>query len=213
MLRGQTQALIGLAGSVRRRGPGQDNLGGKVVGKAYFAVAAGYISEAKLKVEADGGGNGGMMQVTEVTLTRVPGNTLGVVPTPPPPVLVRGKTLISEDGDLDQASLTNNPERPGIPYKLYSPTFTAGTTYIIELNKTNNQTNLDPYLILKNPQGQKVAEDDDSGGELNSRIVFRATQTGVHQIYATTLDRGQTGPFRLIITEATVAEAKKIKGR
>ena len=87
-------------------------------------------------------------------------------------MIAKGKSLLNEEGTLNNDSPANYPGKPGIPYKLYTVNFEAGTTYIIELNKTNNQTNLDPYLVLDNPQGQMVAEDDDSGGELNSRIIF-----------------------------------------
>jgi hypothetical protein len=139
-----------------------------------------------------------------VNLKRAAGNTLNITIPKPPPVLAKGKILIQEEAKLDQTSPTNNPAKPDVPYKLYSPTLTAGTTYIIEMNNTRRDNNLDPYLIVNNPKGQKVAEDDDSGGELNSRIVLQVTETGVYQIYATTLARGQTGPFRFVLAEATV---------
>ena len=210
---GRNQAMIGLSGSVRSRQPGQKNIVGKVTGKAHFAVDLGYLSDVQLKVETDaGGGNSSATHVMEVTMTRAPGNTLGVVPAPPPPALVKGKVLINEQGVLDMTSATNHPQRPDIPYRLYSPTLTAGTTYVIEMNKINEDGDLDPYLVLHGPGGQKIVEDDDSGGDLNARLVFRATQTGVHQIYATTFQSGQTGPFRFIISEVTSADTKSAQG-
>jgi S1-C subfamily serine protease len=202
---GRSQAVIGLTGTLKHRQPGRDNVAGKVVGKADFDVGGGYLSLADLKVETEiGGVNANVNHVVDVNLKRTPGNTLKITLPKPPPVLAKGKILIQEDGQLDQASPTNNRDKPGVPYKLYSPTLTAGTTYIIEMNNTRRDNNLDPYLIVNNPKGQKVAEDDDSGGELNSRIVLQATETGVYQIYATTLQQGQTGPFRFILAEATV---------
>jgi len=215
-VKGRLQAMIGLSGNLRTKIAGKTKVHGKVAGKAHFAIEGGYLSEVQLKVETEaGGGYSSASHVVEVALTRVPGNTLGVVPTPPPPpppVIVKGKNLINEQGVLDQDSPANNPQKPGSPFKLYTATLTAGTTYLIELNKTDNNTNLDPYLIVKNPRAQTVAEDDDSGGDLNARIVFRAPQTGVYQIYATTLLGGQTGSFRFMLSEAS-SEAPKEKGR
>jgi hypothetical protein len=203
LLKGQTQAMIALAGNLRSRQPGQ-NIGGKVTGKAHFAVDGSYVSEATLKVESEAGaGDENATHVVEVTLTRDPGNTLAVVPTPPPPILVKGKAVLDEQAMLAPTDPTNHPERPGVPYKLYSVTLQAGATYIIEMNKTSADGTLDPFLVLRNPQGQMVAEDDDSGGNLNARIVYQATQTGIHQVRATAFQGGQTGPFRIIVSEAS----------
>ncbi len=44
-----------------------------------------------------------------------------------------------------------------------------GVTYTIDVTSP-----WDNYLRLENAQGQQLAEDDDSGGNLNARIVFRA---------------------------------------
>jgi hypothetical protein len=72
----------------------------------------------------------------------------------------------------------------------------AGRSYVISLNSTA----FDPYLILKSPTGQVIAEDDDSGGNLNARIVFRAAQTGVFRAVVTSYD-GKLGSFQLIVQE------------
>jgi S1-C subfamily serine protease len=212
-VQGRTQAMIAISGSVRSRQTEKKNIIGKVSGKVHFAVDMGYVSDASVKVEMDAGANGyHATHVIEVSLTRSPGNSLGVVPTPPPPTLVRGKVIIDEKTVLDHTSPANQRDRPGFPYRLYSPSLTAGTTYMIEMNKTNNDDDLDPYLVLYGPNGQKIAEDDDGGGDLDARIVFQPTQTGVHQIYATTFERERTGSFRLIISEISTVDAKTAKG-
>jgi hypothetical protein len=55
----------------------------------------------------------------------------------------------------------------------------------------------DAYLILWNPSGSKVAEDDDSGIGLNSQITFTLTSTGTWYIGANALSVGSTGSYTL----------------
>ena len=40
----------------------------------------------------------------------------------------------------------------------------------------------DPYLLLRDPDGLQITEDDDSGGDQNARIVYTATRSGIHEI-------------------------------
>jgi hypothetical protein len=59
----------------------------------------------------------------------------------------------------------------------------AGSTYVFDLEgvPTGEGTLADPVLRLNNPQGIEVAMNDDSGGSLNSRIVYTATVTGIYR--------------------------------
>lgn len=53
------------------------------------------------------------------------------------------------------------------------------------------------YLILS---GHGVfIQDDDSGGNLNARIIFTPTVTGTYNLYATTFVRGQRGAYRISV--------------
>ena len=54
-----------------------------------------------------------------------------------------------------------------------------------------------------------AAEDDDSAGKLNSRILFTPKTEGVYRIIVTTCDPDQTGNYRLSIYQAP---AKKTEG-
>jgi hypothetical protein len=61
------------------------------------------------------------------------------------------------------------------------------------------RSRLDPYLELLGPDGRTIAEDDDSGGELNSLIQLTLPQTGTYTIVARGL--GDTaGPYVLTVT-------------
>ena len=75
----------------------------------------------------------------------------------------------------------------------------AGKTYVIDM-VSPDQKALDPYLVLTDAAGKKLAADDDSGGGLNARITFRAEHAGIFRIQATTFNAG-VGPFTLTVRE------------
>jgi hypothetical protein len=79
--------------------------------------------------------------------------------------------------------------------KIYSVQLKAGQTYTIDLESTT----MDSYLYLFDGKTTLLAQDDDSGGDLNSRITVRAQADGVHHIVATTLGGEETGEFTLKI--------------
>ena len=58
---------------------------------------------------------------------------------------------------------------------------------------------------LEDSKGKILAEDDDSGGNLDARIVYRAQQSGIYRLVATTIaPKGHpagTGAFVLTVTE------------
>jgi hypothetical protein len=56
----------------------------------------------------------------------------------------------------------------------------------------------------------KVAEDDDSGGDLNARITYQAPVSGYYLIYTTTLELNQGGNFQFMVSEAA-ADPKNVK--
>jgi hypothetical protein len=58
----------------------------------------------------------------------------------------------------------------------------------------------DPLAGSKNADGRYLAEDDDSGGDLNARIVCRALRDGVYRIHATSFNAG-SGAFTLTVCE------------
>jgi hypothetical protein len=83
------------------------------------------------------------------------------------------------------------PRQIKAPYKAYKVQLKAGKTYIFDLTRnvvglTNVQP--DPYLILEDATGMKLVEDDDAGGNLNARIVFKATQDGEFRILAASIN-------------------------
>jgi hypothetical protein len=75
-----------------------------------------------------------------------------------------------------------------------------GKTYQIDMKSADAKA-LDPFLALINPGGQHVAHDDDSGGDLNARLVFRAPLTGTYRIVATSFMGRGNGDYTLEVRE------------
>jgi hypothetical protein len=85
-------------------------------------------------------------------------------------------------------------------FKAHPYRMTAGTTYTIDLMRREGGGGglHDPYLFLEDPTGAVVAQDDDSGGNLNARIVYRAPLMGTYKIIATDLAPNRTGQYTLM---------------
>lgn len=72
----------------------------------------------------------------------------------------------------------------------------AGRVITITMNKQSNS--LDPYLRLKNPAGQWVKSDDDSGGSHNALIKsFQLKKAGTWTVAAGSYNGASSGPFTL----------------
>jgi subtilisin family serine protease len=88
----------------------------------------------------------------------------------------------------------------GIYSKLF--TFTARAGQRLEATQTSSR--FDSFLILKGPGGNIIAEDDDSGGGLNSRIPASGSLTlpisGTYTLVATSFGANEVGPFTLTVT-------------
>jgi hypothetical protein len=83
-------------------------------------------------------------------------------------------------------------------HKLYNIRMEAGRTYQIDLISNV----FDAYLYLYDDANNKITEDDDSGGGLNARIIYRAQRTGLYRIRATylfRLDDNQNSNFTFIV--------------
>ncbi len=68
---------------------------------------------------------------------------------------------------------------------------------VIDLRMTHFGTGLDPFLVLLDPDGSVVAENDDDGNSTNSQIVHEVDTTGAYVIEARPLDGSGAGPYEL----------------
>jgi hypothetical protein len=82
------------------------------------------------------------------------------------------------------------------PYKEYPIRLRPGQACVITLDQEPGGGSYDPFLILEGPGGEVVAQDDDGGGNLNSRIVHRSKRGGEYWVIATGLG-GVTGGYRV----------------
>ncbi len=99
------------------------------------------------------------------------------------PVVVPGPVL-NVNGNVPAGGTTS-----------YNVNLQAGVQYTISLNKLQN--GYDPYLWLYDPVGQLVAQDDDSGGNLNARIIYTPNVSGTFQIKCGSFNNSSGGTFNL----------------
>jgi peroxiredoxin len=78
--------------------------------------------------------------------------------------------------------------------KIYRVEFKAGRVYTIDLSSRQ----FDSYLRLEDSAGNQLDEDDDSGGNLDARIVFTCSKDGEYRVIATSLAEA-TGNYTLSI--------------
>jgi hypothetical protein len=110
------------------------------------------------------------------------------------------------NGELNNADLKDKVRTESY-CKSYTFKMTAGRTYKIDMVSKD----LDSFLRVENAKGEEVASDDDSGGNLNARIIYRAPKTEDFQIIATSLAGGE-GKFNLTVKDITAGDVKVEKG-
>jgi hypothetical protein len=94
-------------------------------------------------------------------------------------------------------------------YKLFSVELEADKTYRIDYKNAGEDKNFDPHLYLEDGNEAALANDDDGGDGLNSRLIFKVARAGTYRLIVTTNPQLQTGRFTLEIGPNT--DAKKDK--
>jgi hypothetical protein len=199
----KTEAYIRLSGRVQGRT--NNKLRGQVTGRALVDLKHGFISELELTIRSDfDKGDLYVLNLFEATLKRVPGNPHNISPAQPgatPLAVATGKIVFQMSGALKATDPVDPRGRPGCVHQAFLVDLAQGKRYIIDLKKTPGSP-LDPYLRLESENGASLAQDDDSGGALNARIVYRPARSGKHRIIATTFSPRQLGGFVLTVSEA-----------
>jgi hypothetical protein len=115
---------------------------------------------------------------------------------PPPTVLALDKGIATVK---DRLVATDVPDsvRSGCFSKVYKVKMLAGNKYQIDMKSQE----LDAYLRLENSSGNRLAEDDDSGGDLNARIIFNCARDDEYRVIATTFRMRDFGGFVLQVQE------------
>jgi hypothetical protein len=97
----------------------------------------------------------------------------------------------------------NNDGQPlefNLQSKMYDVALLPGRRYIISMDTV--KPGLDSYLVLKDAHGNTLAFDDDSGGNLNARLVFDCPRKDTYRIHAAALSG--TGRFILQVSESSI---------
>ncbi len=100
---------------------------------------------------------------------------------------------------------TTDKKLPGRFLKVQEVMMTAGATYLIELESAQ----FDAYLIIEDTNGKKLAEDNDSGGERNAKLVFRAPSEGTYRVVITTFNANETGKYPLTVRKQAESKSEK----
>lgn len=107
-------------------------------------------------------------------------------------------------------SLTSNDSldrvRTGSYSKVHRLSLSAGRTYVIDLNSSA----LDPFLRIENAKGEEVAQDDDSGGNLNARFVLSPAKDDYYRLIVTTYKSAIKGTYNLSVWEGNLGPGQPV---
>jgi CHAT domain-containing protein len=93
-------------------------------------------------------------------------------------------------------------------HKVHEVPLEAGRLYAIELRSAA----FDAYLRLEDAAGKQLAQDDDSGGGTDARLLYRPRQGGAYRVIATVLPGGAgTGPYTLTVRLASARDEGEAK--
>lgn len=81
-------------------------------------------------------------------------------------------------------------------YKAFTLNLEKGKAYRIELQSGD----FDAFLVLEDPNGNIIAQDDDSSGGVNARITFTPEAAGLYRIIATTATARCVGGFEILVS-------------
>ena len=124
---------------------------------------------------------------------------LGPAPgdTPPKPLVLNGSAITGRLGRGSSVLPVDNSF-----FDLYAFEGKAGQR--VQIDMTSRE--IDSYLILLDPNGDEVTQDDDGGGSPNSRIVATLPADGTYLLMANSYEAGQAGAYSLK-AEATTTTA------
>ena len=110
------------------------------------------------------------------------------------PGSVWADTLIKEAGTLNET--TDSRLEDGSLYDAFEFSGSSGQQVTIVLESRE----FDPYLILVDPNGERINENDDiSRNNLNSRLVLVLPSTGTYTVYANSYDATKSGEYNITV--------------
>jgi len=111
--------------------------------------------------------------------------------------------LTIESVELNQISIANNQTVTSeindvTPAEFYAFDGSAGDQISVSMTSTNDFSGLDTLLILRDAEGNEIAENDDGGEGVNSLLEFTLPEDGTYVIVATRW--GGEGEYELTLT-------------
>jgi hypothetical protein len=118
--------------------------------------------------------------------------TAGTPPTPPTTLAIPANTTVNITGPN-----TPNPRGTGFFCTNFTVNLVAGGTYDFRTAvATQPAYGIDTYILLLNPSGTVVSQDDDNslnlGNPYGSQIVYQATTSGAYMLSVSTYSAGAT---------------------
>jgi hypothetical protein len=89
--------------------------------------------------------------------------------------------------------------RKGSYAKVYTVQLKAKQIYVIDLVSPGGMEWFDPYLRIEDEEGKPLAEDNDSGGRMNARLVVRPARDREYRLVVTSFQPQATGVFFLSV--------------
>ena len=115
--------------------------------------------------------------------------------SPTAPLLQESGSLSPGDETLDDGSL----------YDTYSFEGRAGQSVTISVESEE----FDTYLILLDAEGKQIADNDDSAGNSDSKIVATLTKDGIYKVIVNGYDANSQGGYALSISPASEADIRR----
>lgn len=88
-------------------------------------------------------------------------------------------------------------------FNLYAFEGQAGQRVVIEMTSSE----VDAYLILLDPNGQDLAQDDDSGGRTDARLTTTLPENGTYTVLANSYAPGEAGRYSIRLSSSQNAAA------
>jgi hypothetical protein len=99
--------------------------------------------------------------------------------------LTGGVEILRAEGELLKTD-PKDRERTDSAHHQYCLPLVGGKTYVIECKSKE----IDSFLRLEDASGKKLAEDDDSAGYPDARIVFKCPRSDTYRVIVTTYGKG-----------------------
>lgn len=215
---GRDMARISFTGRVIGAKGKEGASGGKVDGTAIFDVADGYVTDARVDVSFDmdmrfrDGEVVPGLGTLRAEAKRVPGDVIakdfpkigGPGPGPFPggtakliPPLAKSKNLWGTNAALTPTDFPDNVGKGRA--KVFTVKMRKGKQYQIDVVAKG----FDPMVRVENAKAERLGEDDDGGGDLNSRLIFTAPADGMYRVVVTSFNANEFGFFNLQVKEET----------